>query len=180
MILWIISCLVGLSINLIRSHPLHWSYHDPDERRELFVLEHKNAMAVPSEPISPATQIVRLDMAEFLNYFERGDILLLDARPALLFENGHIPGAMNLSRGRFESDYKSIEDKLLEFSNKPVVIYCADSDCEDSGVVAESLKALSFNTVLLFEGGWAAWEELGLQAVYDDESAWTNDEGRTP
>lgn len=92
--------------------------------------------------------------------------LIIDARPDLFWEIGHIPGAINLPRKQFAEFYPKTESLLREAvaAGRPLLLYCADQHCPDAGALAKELNQRGFNGLLLFEAGWAAWEEAG-QAV---------------
>ena len=81
--------------------------------------------------------------------------LFVDARTAEAFAHGHIPGAVNLSRVRFEKEYPSVQGILDQA--RVLVVYCTSRQCEDSSIVATRLAQLGFPNVVIFEGGWAEW-----------------------
>jgi rhodanese-related sulfurtransferase len=45
---------------------------------------------------------------------------------------------------------------------QPMVIYCSGGSCEDSGLLAETLKKLGYTNVGIFRGGWDEWTHAGL------------------
>lgn len=85
----------------------------------------------------------------------RGDTLFIDARKKDIFEAGHIPGAVHIGRLSFEADYPALESRLKAAS--ALVVYCTSRQCEDSSLVATRLSQLGYESVLIFEGGWAEW-----------------------
>jgi rhodanese-related sulfurtransferase len=85
-----------------------------------------------------------------------GPVVLVDARAALAYRAGHIPGAVSLP-----PDPKS---KLLEpFAsqhppNTPIVIYCASSDCTQSDTLASLLATrFGYTQLLILSGGYAEY-----------------------
>jgi len=81
--------------------------------------------------------------------------LFLDARTLEEYQHGHIPGALHLGRVNFETDFPAVESQLK--TPTTLVVYCTSRQCEDSSIVAIRLRQLGFNSVLVFEGGWAEW-----------------------
>jgi rhodanese-related sulfurtransferase len=50
--------------------------------------------------------------------------LILDARPSAFFEQGHVPGALNLARDDFAHDYRRLDSVLKGAQDKPIIVYC--------------------------------------------------------
>lgn len=77
------------------------------------------------------------------------------------FEAKHIPGSVNipLSTPDFEERVNSqVHDK-----NKPVVVYCASTECDASEQAAEKLERAGFSDVRDYAPGVAGWEEDGRE-----------------
>jgi rhodanese-related sulfurtransferase len=83
--------------------------------------------------------------------------IVIDARPAKLYEMGHVPGAINISREQFAADYEKEKASVEADRERPVVVYCNGLDCEDSKMVSGALIKLGFRRVLLYKGGWQEW-----------------------
>ena len=88
--------------------------------------------------------------------------LILDARPDVFYQAGHVPGAYNLARESFAADYTRLRPRLEAARDTQIVVYCADEDCPDSGLVAAALEQLGFRRVVDFAAGWAGWTAAGL------------------
>jgi len=160
MIIWLVATTalcVGLLINQFRDTPLPLVYRNKAERLQDSV--QRIAASKESTP-APAPVIhlpESLSLEEFSSYVENKRGLILDARPEIFHRLGHVPGALSLPRDDFEIRYAALKDKLDADRSRPIVIYCSNSSCEDSGLVKKSLASLGFTNLSLFEGGWAEW-----------------------
>lgn len=84
------------------------------------------------------------------------DFVLLDVRSPSLYENGHVPGALNLPHG------KIIESKLKAWPPETVfVVYCAGPHCNGADKGARRLAALG-RPVKLMIGGVTGWLDEGF------------------
>jgi rhodanese-related sulfurtransferase len=153
----IISLAAGLAINRSLSSPLPLVYQTPEQR---FDAELTTMVAAPPFNIEPPT--VRLD--EFRSAVDSKSVLILDARPSVFFEQGHVPGALNLARDDFAHDYRTLAGVLQNAHDKPIIVYCSGGDCHDSRLVAKALLNLGFSNVRVFTGGWDEWSTAGLPA----------------
>lgn len=83
-----------------------------------------------------------------------GRAVFIDARPPDFYEEGHIPGAINLPVAEaLGGDLRG----LPESRRTPLIVYCSGGDCEDSRIVLGALLRNGFTDVSIFEGGWDEW-----------------------
>lgn len=92
---------------------------------------------------------------------ERGDALLIDVRDADEWQEGHIPGAKNFSRGTVELE---IEEEAPDLST-PIIAHCCGGG--RSALAAESLQRMGYKNVKSMAGGFKAWKAAGLPATGD-------------
>ena len=118
-------------------------------------------VAAPPFKIAPAATV---GLDEFRSVVESKSALILDARPSSFFDEGHVPGALNLARDDFAHDYRRLASVLEAAHDKPIIVYCSGGDCHDSRLVANALLTLGFSNVRVFTGGWDAWSAAGLPA----------------
>ncbi len=154
----IASLAAGLVINRGSLHPLPIVYQTPEQR---FDAELTTLVAAPPFKIAPAATV---GLHEFRSAVESKSALILDARPSLFFEQGHVPGALNLARDDFAQDYRHLSLSLKAATDKPIIVYCAGGECHDSRLVANALLSLGFSNVSVFTGGWDAWSAAGMPA----------------
>lgn len=84
------------------------------------------------------------------------DFVLVDVLSEDHFEDGHIPGAVNIPL-----DKVALEAKQRFDQDQEIVVYCKDTDCQASPKAADKLEALGFENVLDYEVGLKGWREAG-------------------
>lgn len=141
------SAVGGGAVNAWRSSPLSLTYETPATRL---------ASASQSEGQSAVTLI---SLEEMRVLATQAEVLLLDARPDLFFQMGHIPGAANLPKDGFAVAFVKLEPHLRSGAFRQFVIYCSGGDCEDSAFVARELARAGIGPLAIFEGGWEVWEQ---------------------
>ncbi|NQT21218.1 MAG: rhodanese-like domain-containing protein [Planctomycetes bacterium] len=87
---------------------------------------------------------------------EAGEALLVDSRPRVAYDAGHIPGAVSLP-------VKKIGEEIPGFIQKHtldtlLIVYCADPDCDTSKNAAKKLTEYGYENVLYIPGGYAEWQ----------------------
>jgi len=89
----------------------------------------------------------------------KADIILLDVRDREEYETGHIPGAINISRGSL--DFKV--NLIIPDKNKKTIVYCG---LDLRGPLAtKSLNDLGYKKAVNMIGGLKAWKEAGYPVV---------------
>jgi rhodanese-related sulfurtransferase len=112
--------------------------------------------------VAQAKQAVKtVDLAEFKAMYDKKDAgLLVDVRDPDEFAAGHIPGAVNVSRGTLEFNIW----KLVGGPDKPdlnikMTLYCASGG--RCALAAKSLKDLGFTNVTAVSMKLADWRRAG-------------------
>ena len=92
---------------------------------------------------------------EVLGTIERGrdDVVIVDVRLPSDYRSGHIPGAINLPKGRWENAKGLSPDKLH-------VLYCYSQTCHLAAEAAVELLKQGYR-VQEMEGGYATWTAAG-------------------
>lgn len=98
-----------------------------------------------------------INLHEAVSLHGKSGVLFIDSRTPEEYRAGHIPGAVLLSRKKFEEQFLPVEDRLR--MGETLVVYCSSRRCEDSGHVASRLANLGFGNIRVFEGGWAEWRK---------------------
>lgn len=83
--------------------------------------------------------------------------LLLDVREADEYANGHIPGAIHMSRGLLE--FKLSNDPNLSARDLKIVLYCKNSG--RAALASRSLHEMGYMNVQSIAGGFDAWAQAG-------------------
>ncbi len=99
------------------------------------------------------TEISPADAAAKLN---SGEAVIVDVRDKDEWDEGHIPGAIHLSRGTIELD---IEEKVPD-SNAMIITHCGGGG--RSALAADSLQKMGYKNVRSMAGGFKAWKAAGL------------------
>jgi rhodanese-related sulfurtransferase len=87
--------------------------------------------------------------------------LLVDVREDNEWANGHLPGAVHLSKGIIERD---IEARVPDTGAK-LILYCGGGF--RSALVADNLQKMGYTNVESMDGGWKGWLAEGLPTVRD-------------
>lgn len=91
---------------------------------------------------------------ELLGMIDRkDDVVIVDVRFPSDFRKSHVPGAVNLPKGRWEKPVGLSKDKLN-------VLYCYNPQCHLASEAAEQLVKQGY-PVIEMEGGFTAWEAFG-------------------
>ena len=85
--------------------------------------------------------------------------VLVDVREQDEWDQGHIPGALHLSRGYLET---RIEDSVPDRST-PLTLYCAAGI--RSLLAGRALREMGYEDVVSMSGGFDAWKQAGLEFV---------------
>jgi len=129
--------------------------------------------AVPTEEPTPAglpvptmqakaptkeEDLQKISPEELLTLIEgKADLVVVDNQPKGAYDLGHVPGAVNFPWAMEITDPGDLpKDKLL-------VLYCACQHEEDAIFVSmELITKFGYKKIMLLDGGWLKWTELGL------------------
>ena len=84
-------------------------------------------------------------------------VVVIDVRFPSDFARAHVPGAINLPKGKWHSAAGLAKDRVN-------VLYCYDQTCHLAAEAARELVAQGYPVVEM-EGGFAAWEAKSLPVV---------------
>ena len=117
----------------------HLKKNDPGQAREFF----EKKMQFTTGPIELNQQIEN-----------RADLVLVDVRAAEDFEKGHVPGAINLPREKWNDREGLNKDKLN-------VLYCYSHVCHLAAAAAVEFANYGYS-IMEMDGGFKAWKENDL------------------
>lgn len=99
-----------------------------------------------------------ISIEQLLEMKENGEkFKLVDVLSPESYEEGHIPGAVNIPLGKLEKEAKTLN------KNDVIVVYCASYACHASTLAFKILFDLGFKNVLDFKAGKKGWEDAGLE-----------------
>jgi len=112
------------------------------------------AEEIEHDAAEPRLLAITLDQA--LEFYQKGTVFV-DAREPEYYQEGHIKGAWNIPF------FLELVFKLdsLQGKDAPMVIYCSGDECGSSEDLAYELQAEGFSNLLVFKGGWTAWNTSG-------------------
>lgn len=95
-----------------------------------------------------------ISVEELRERLQNGEIILLDVRPEVEYENGHLPGALSLPLAEIEQKLASLPD------DKTIVAYCRGPYCVFAD---DALAVLAANgrRVARLEEGVPEWRQAG-------------------
>ena len=91
--------------------------------------------------------------------YNNSEAVFVDARDRWDFNEGHIPGALNIEEYNFE---EYLPEVLKFAKNKNYIVYCDGDDCDTSERLAFKLVELGFTRVYVYEEGWKNWTSKGF------------------
>ena len=138
-VITITSTVLSLTFNIVRPEGI------PLLAKELVA-----AKEIDYDVAEPRLLAITLDQA--LELYQKGTVFV-DAREPEYYEEGHIKGAWNFPF------FLELVFKLdsLQGKDAPLVIYCSGDECGSSEDLAYELQAEGFSNLLVFKGGWTAW-----------------------
>ena len=139
-VITITSIVLSLILNVVRPDGI------PLLAKELAVAEEIEYDAA-TEP-----RLLAITLEQALDLYQKGTVFV-DAREPEYYQEGHIRGAWNFPF------FLELVFKLdsLQGKDAPLVIYCSGDECGSSEDLAYELQAEGFNNLLVFKGGWTAW-----------------------
>ena len=96
--------------------------------------------------------------AELRDLIEQDAVTVVEALPASYYEDAHLPGAINVPH----TEVRTLAPELLPDKDAPIVTYCADLACPNSGLAAQVLGKLGYTNVRAYAAGKQDWKDAGL------------------
>ena len=112
---------------------------------------------VEAKAVQAGIEVVPLSLTYSIH--QAGNHLFVDARSALEFEKGHVPGALSLPFGDLKSHIQTLEQVLD--SNLPLVVYCRNRECDDALLLATELLDMGKSNLIYYVDGFELWEDSG-------------------
>lgn len=129
------------------------------------VMDKVKADAYSDIPESEYPIEIHLDKAK--EFYDRGGLLVLDARDLSEYEEGHITGAQSAPTDQMMADLDWMEATAKD--PRPIMVYCSGGDCELSMTLGFEIAHTGHRRVLVFEDGYPAWQEAGYPTSTGDK-----------
>ena len=93
---------------------------------------------------------------------ESGLYVFVDARSATVFEDGHIPGAIQADHYNLDECVENLLDHVS--GAEKIIVYCNGGDCEDSKFLCGDLHECDVpcEAIYAYYGGWEEWQHAGM------------------
>lgn len=88
----------------------------------------------------------------------RAPMVLVEALPEKYYRDGHLPGAIHLPHDQV----RELAASRLPDRDALIVVYCANTPCQNSRIAAQQLDALGYTNVAEYAEGKQDWVEAGL------------------
>ncbi|OUL58661.1 rhodanese-like domain-containing protein [Pseudoalteromonas ulvae] len=93
---------------------------------------------------------------QFLKSQQSSNISIIDVRSVEEFNDGHIPGAINIPHNQIQDHL----ELLLTLQRQPVVVYCRSG--RRAAIAEKAMAELGLKDVHHLEGDWLSWQEKSL------------------
>ena len=108
------------------------------------------------------SRVKETNVADVKRRMDAGEkFVLVDTREDNEWANGHLPGAVHLSKGIIERDI----ERTVPDSGAKVILYCGGGF--RSALAADNLQKMGYTNVESMDGGWRGWVEAGLPTEKD-------------
>jgi len=94
-------------------------------------------------------------------------LTLVEALPEKYYKKAHLPGAIHLPH----DEVRAHAAEVLPDKDAFIVVYCANTPCENSRIAAETLGSLGYTNVAEYEEGKQDWIDAGLPVEGAREAA---------
>ncbi|HKP17521.1 MAG TPA: rhodanese-like domain-containing protein [Gaiellaceae bacterium] len=106
-----------------------------------------------------AATLVEVSREELWEKLQRGDpLVLVDARAPMSHAASRLPGAINIPVELVDER----APEALPDQDAAIAVYCGNTTCDASVVVAKRLVELGYRNVVHYDGGRDDWGEAGL------------------
>jgi len=102
---------------------------------------------------------IKLELASLKKLYDAGAVLMVDAREAGEYAEGHVAGATSLPYNDALTEPGRIE--RLGEAGRPIAVYCSGGTCELSMDLAKLMIEHGRRKVLVYEGGYPEWQAAG-------------------
>ena len=104
----------------------------------------------------------RITRDELKKNLDNGNkMTLVEELPEKYWRKAHLPGALQI-------DYTEVEEKaakLLPDKDATIIVYCANTECQNSTLAAHGLDSLGYKNVYEYVEGKQDWADAGFPLV---------------
>jgi rhodanese-related sulfurtransferase len=119
-----------------------------------------SAAAAAGLPVVPdVDRPVAIAIGALKRFYDAGACVVVDAREAEEYADGHIAGAIGLPYNDALAEPERLQ--RLGENGRPIVVYCGGGSCELAMDLARFMLGNGRRKVLVYEGGWPEWRAAG-------------------
>jgi rhodanese-related sulfurtransferase len=108
------------------------------------------------------SRVQETTVAEVKERLDRGERLtIIDVREESEWDQGHVPGAIHLSKGIIERDV----ERMFPDPGTELILYCGGG--YRSALAADNLTKMGYPRAISMDGGMRGWREAGLDVEVD-------------
>ena len=89
---------------------------------------------------------------------DAGGVTVVEALGPAYFEQGHLPGAVNIPH----TEVARLAPSLLPDTDAAIVVYCSNTQCQNSAIAQGELRRMGYTNVRKYAEGKQDWEAAGL------------------
>ena len=148
----IVASLVGVAVNAVRPNGVALI----QEGAPVSTAQHGEVDSTATD-VAPAEGVVTVEQMKAM--LDEGTVIIIYARSTTEYEEGHIPGAINIPHDRIPEFMDVLNNEVP--TDAQVVLYCRSVTCDFSDLLATEMKVIGYQNVSVFSGGWDHWTKAG-------------------
>jgi rhodanese-related sulfurtransferase len=149
-----------------KNHEARIEYVEKDGVKVATAIDFKGPIKTPPEKLVSYAQVEKL----VATGPAKGGFTLIDSRPLPRFQEGTIPGSVNLPYPQFDK----FVDRLPKDKAALLVFYCQGVTCMMSPSSLRRAEAMGYTHVKVYREGWPEWTEknVGVMSAQFLKEAW--------
>ncbi len=151
----VVASLLGIVVNTVRPNGVALI----QSGAPISTAQHTKPDSTAAADTTHALAEGAISLAEMKRLFDEGSAIILDARDPAEYQQGHIPGAINIPYDRIPEYFDVLQSDVPMDAH--VVVYCRSLTCDFSDQLATELKIMGYQNVSVFSGGWDQWSTAG-------------------
>lgn len=108
--------------------------------------------------------VTKISRNELKSKLDRGEnFYLVEALPEKYYRQAHLPRALHMPHDQVDQ----LASTVLPDKNREIVVYCANTPCQNSTIAAQRLEQLGYRRVMEYVEGKQDWIDAGLPVEKD-------------
>jgi rhodanese-related sulfurtransferase len=134
--------------------------------RDVAAAHHSQLDELAAGYLGDRTELEQITRRELLSRLEAGEVVVIDVRPGVEFQSGHISGARWVNPGNLDGRFTShLIDQLADVAlDMEIVAYCRGPYCRFADEAVRALRVAGRRARRL-EEGYPEWARAGFPSV---------------